>query len=120
MREIKFRAWNYETKSFDYFDLKTSKGQCRLCKDYDEMCEGEGTHSDLQLFIGLRDKNGKEIYEGDVIGGENQYVFVVKYNNGCFVAEEINKDATFLISGVTCYGVLGNIYETPELLGGRK
>lgn len=68
---------------------------------------------------GLRDKGGKEIYEGDILKYSGQSKF---YDSIKIVTWE-NKTAFngFLISKSTDYEITGNIYENPELLkGGQK
>lgn len=64
MREIKFRVWNKCTKKYDY-DFVVWEGKPCI-NEYGDLnlnsCWG-----DLEQFTGLHDKNGKEIYEGDVV-----------------------------------------------------
>jgi hypothetical protein len=60
-RELKFRVWNELDKSFIYFDIQ----------DYPSGVYG-GV-SNPQQYINLKDKNGKEIYEGDIISFSVNY-----------------------------------------------
>ena len=104
MREIKFRAWD------DADGVHRDEG----CMSYgitDITCDA----AHIMQYTGLKDKNGKEIYEGDILNSVGFYLSEVKYddNYAQFVATDIN----FLDSEEQEWEVIGNIYENPELLG---
>lgn len=122
MRDIKFRAWNEVLEkmySWNEF-LNTNMKQTFIAS--------ESTAMILMQYTGIKDKNGKEIYEGDIVKVKN-----VDYHIGKIIYDEeyaeyeINcKYAIFPIS--LCYGdfndldieIIGNIYENPELLKGEQ
>lgn len=147
MREIKFRA--YEKDSFDetgkmihaedfmknwnigFLFLNPSTNPCNRLK--------------IMQYTGLKDKNGKEIYEGDIVAEDEEMHSVCKWINplGCFafVPIEMNGESGDNLRGYTEFNkvyemfieygvdtffynqtpnkyveVIGNIYENPELL----
>lgn len=67
MREIKFRAWEYEAKDFVYLDPKVG---------FDSKWLKDDEQSTPMQYTGLHDKNGKEIYEGDIL------LDIIDTNNG--------------------------------------
>lgn len=120
MREIKFRAWDEEEKKFWYFTLEdVLKRNMSYRGSWDEkILKGE-----KQQYTNLKDENGKEIYEGDILriksddGTINLYV---KYDTDMgeylLVKEEEWEDSLY---GCMCFNeveVVGNIYENKDLL----
>lgn len=97
MREIKFRAWQYnqmvtvKTITFDGFDAP------------------------LMQYTGLKDKNGAEIYEGDIISVHSS-VWDDDVKNKLREVLDIQKDYSWLNSEALELEIIGNIYDNPELL----
>ena len=121
----KFRAWTEEGKAM-YYGVYPFKDDTLLLS-YDEIAFDEVPASDFILTqsTGLLDKNGKEIFEGDIVrftltDGFN-YVTnedgVVTYRLGAFYV--VNDLTEYLISDINTnkVEVVGNIYENPELQG---
>jgi uncharacterized phage protein (TIGR01671 family) len=125
MRKIKFRAWHVEKKkmfAIDEIDFRVKTVSEFIPNHptnrtgYDEYAFYE--LSPLMQFTGLYDKNGKEIWEGDVING-NLGNLMIDFECGSFVAVRIkNPGIKFEIKNFNMKEkeVLGNIYENPELL----
>lgn len=100
-----------------------------------KMVQGEVNADTIGQYTGLHDKNGKEIYEGDIVLLDCYYYeepafdgeFKVIYDdiNGMWLLVDLeNKDRGFAFGEIRSYykaeiEVIGNIFENPELLGGE-
>ena len=117
MRVLKFRAWHAEAKDMVFFGLGEDHFKAySLEEDINYTLDLEHGHPVMQ-YTGLNDKNGKEIYEGDILeySGDSKVYEKIK------VVEWIDKSAFigFLIARNIEYEIIGNIYANPELLEGN-
>ena len=131
MREIKYRGKTVSTKEWVCGDLvhNAFNGhrifpvgiQIPGCYPDEVIAETVGQ------FTGLHDKNGKELYEGDVIRSKNHHPekMEIRFIEGGFCAWWGSDDYPidinhFYDSKGCCFEVIGNIHENPELLEGRE
>lgn len=115
MRPIKFRAWDINQKVYDVpTTIKyDDSGHIESVDTYHGLLhDGE---FELEQYTGLKDKNGKEIYEGDIILWVNSLNLkgTVKWCGVSFWVDT-NNELLHLI-GLICT-VIGNVHENLELL----
>ena len=129
MREIKFRAWEKNLRamiSVDSINFEAGLINMELVwRTFEEI--------ELMQYTGLKDKNGVEIFEGDIVHikqdrVEDKYIphntnCEISYEDGAFtVKSKVNETEWPINAGLYYvtwkeFEVIGNIYENPELLG---
>jgi uncharacterized phage protein (TIGR01671 family) len=119
MREIKFRAWHKCKMSdpfgiFEYASDKDSDwGEQELPFEF----SFENSEAELMQFTGLCDKNGKEIYEGDILQyrlGGLSGLFDVRFDGNGFWIKDGKTGSNFFPNS-EFVEVVGNIYENGDL-----
>ena len=104
MREIKFRYWYKNTKEMAY--------------DIQMVFPVLSDHPIIMQYTGLKDKNGKEIYEGDIDSDGMTFEYLVdmagwyRMKNG----EGVQWHEQAVKKGRLPFEIIGNIYENPELI----
>lgn len=108
MKKLKFRAWMNNSSmiySDSYIDLEYFFNACK-----------KGI---IQQFTGMHDKNGDEIYDGDILQSPNS-IQKVYFENGCFglksnIHNKSNPHPLFKMN-MTYWKVIGNIYQDKKLI----
>tara|TARA_R110002049_G_scaffold203711_1_gene374310 strand:- start:15960 stop:16292 length:333 start_codon:yes stop_codon:yes gene_type:complete len=106
MRDIKFRYYSHKSNEMRSWDDLQKLHVHTVFKMMQPECK-------LMQFTGLKDKNGVDIYDGDIVQDEEHYYSVISWDNddSMYVASDVGglADMCFPVK------VIGNIYENPEL-----
>jgi hypothetical protein len=124
-REIKFRVRGKDGRLIGYIRFDSGRWQCQMLKaagGSEEWSSGVLHGSTIEQCTGLEDKNGVEIYAGDVVRfkvWKGKHQGAVKWNDGT-CGYEIEMSPTshtgFFHDPFRTYEVIGDIYQNPELL----
>ncbi len=130
MREIKFRAWDSNLKKMRYtyddkqtFAIDFSGNPFSYSHGNAPFTHWAWDDLSLMQYTGLKDKNGKEIYEGDILRLRNASNWEVQYvPEKCryMIVHPENNPKGFALTNSNIKAdnpeVIGNVYESPDLI----
>jgi uncharacterized phage protein (TIGR01671 family) len=126
MREIKFRTWDGAgmVEVWELTIYESGNGyriNDQVDSSYDKW--------PLMQYTGLKDKNGREIYEGDIVKRNPPELnrlslhdfqnWIIYFGSWCYMRRPVNNENGFAFDVIDARSnceIIGNIYETPELV----
>ena len=122
MKELKFRVWEEREKEYDTWSYILDDSGNIFRNAYGALIECDKKDYIIEQYTGIKDKNGKEIYEGDIV----EYDWYIRNNKSYRVKERVVfDDMGARVCGHNrirnCSGVeiIGNIHENADLLGDK-
>lgn len=129
MREYKFRAWDTLQKRYDY-DVLMYHGKACYIDAFDALEFYDVGRFVIEQYTGLQDRNGNDIYEGDISEGEHAIYLILWDEQKAQFRAKVIKTKSVLIKHCSfplwqyvendekCrFGLIGNRFDNPELLG---
>ena len=124
MDRLKFRAWDKtERKMIMYANIWQNRQPSRKVSTSPSRTGNMLNDIELMQYTGLKDKNGKEIYESDVVerfypclGERKQILMTVEFITGCFCTKYKFGSTKPLYLEYDDIIIIGNLHENPELL----
>ena len=126
MRQLKFRAWDKKQKKWLGVNLHMAVTDGALWWQFGYGCDilsaDERENIELAEYTGIKDKNDNEVYCGDIVKIKRdnffEYVSDVRFLYGSFCVNQhgIYSPIFSLARPGDTMGIIGNVYENPELM----
>lgn len=116
MREIKFRGKRLDNGEWVIGDIIHSRTEAQAVIVDDEGMGRSVIPETVGQYTGMDDKNGKNIFDGDIVRSQRGYSFVVEWtDDGRFLGRTANRSIVY-VGQEPAVELIGNIFNNPELL----